>query len=227
MNWKKIILLLSIFGAIQFFLLTSLAMQHYPGGTIVERNLEGYSFFTNFFSDLGRTRSWNGTSNTKSNLLFNTSLYGVGGTLFLFFLMLPSLFRTESAKLLAVVATIAGLISAACYIGIANNPLNVDYSAHTLYVRAGFIAFLVMSLFYSLAIKAEPTYPDRYARAFGWFIFILGTQIAIMLLGPRSWSSPFALLLQATAQKVVVYAQILCMLYQAVGAYGIIKIKHP
>ena len=223
MNWKKIIIGISIFGAIQFFVLTSLAMKQYPGGTIIERNLEGYSFFTNFFSDLGRTRSWNGSSNMKSNVLFKTSLYLVGGSLILFFLILPGLFKSTEARLLAVVATVAGLISAACYIGIANTPLNVDYGLHTLYVRSGFIAFLVMSLFYSLAIKEEEGYPDSYARAFGWFILVLGIQIAIMLLGPRSWSSPSALFLQATAQKIVVYAEILCMLYQCVGAYRVVK----
>lgn len=194
-------------------------MQYYPGGTILDREAKGYSFYTNFFSDLGRTRSWDGHANTKSNLLFKTSLYIVGGSLCLFFLILPGLFRQPEAKLLATISMVAGFIAASCYIGVANNPLNQDYAAHTIFVRVGFIAFLVMSLFYSLAIRTEPTYPNSYANAFNWFMLLLAVQIIIMLFGPRSWHSPFALFLQATAQKVVVYAEIFCMLYQRIGAF--------
>ena len=221
-RWQKIVILISILGAFQFFILSSLAMKYYPGGTIHDRVSEGYSFFTNYFSDLGRTRSWNVENNWKSNFLFKTSLTTVGLSLCLFFLILPGMFRNTEAKLLAVLATVTGLISALCYIGIAHTPLNVDYGIHTLYVRAGFIAFLAMSLFYSLAIRSEDNYPNSYATAFGWFMIVLGIQIIIMLFGPRSWYSPKALLLQATAQKIVVYAEMLCMLYQCIGAYRII-----
>ena len=224
-NWQKWVIGISILGALQFFVLSSLAMEYYPGGTIHDRISEGYSFFTNYFSDLGRTRSWNGENNWKSNILFQTSLTTVGISLCLFFFILPTLFKSEEAKLLALIATIAGLISALCYIGIAHTPLNVNYYRHTLFVRAGFIAFLAMSLFYTLAIQSDQHYPNMYARAFGWFMLILGVQIVIMLFGPRSWHSPEALLLQATAQKIVVYSEMLCMLFQCIGAYRIIQVQ--
>ncbi len=225
-RWQKIIIWLSILGAIQFFILSSLAMEYYPGGTIHDRSSEGYSFFTNYFSDLGRTRSWSGENNWTSNILFKISLTGVGLSLSLFFLMISTLFKNAEAKLLAIIASVAGIISALCYIGIAHTPLNIDYGMHTLYVRVGFIAFLAMSLFYSLSILADKAYPNTYAKVFGWFMIILGIQILIMLFGPRSWYSPRALLLQATAQKAVVYSEMLCMLIQCFGAYRLINRKH-
>ena len=93
---------------------------------------------------------------------------------------------------------------------------------HTLFVRVGFISFLLMSILYSIAIYASENYPNRYAYIFWTFCVILAIQISIMLLGPRSWSSPQALSLQVIAQKIVVYGEILCMFIQAIGAYAMV-----
>lgn len=212
-------ILFALFSALLFFVLSSWAMAEYPGGTIHDRTTEGYSFWYNYFSDLGRTRSWNGAPNGLSSRLFQAGLLTAGASLGVYFLVLPSIFRKEEARFLAMVASILGLMAAVSYIGIALYPLNVNYRLHTVFVRAGFIAFLAMSLFYTLSILNEPGYPRHYARAFAVFTAILGIQVAVMLFGPRSWSSPGALLLQASAQKVVVYAEILCMAYQGAGAW--------
>jgi len=221
-------ILFALLSALLFFVLSSWAMAEYPGGTIHDRATEGYSFWYNYFSDLGRTRSWNGAPNALSSRLFQAGLVTVGISLGAYFLVLPAIFRNAEARFLATVASILGLMAAASYIGIALNPLNVNYRLHTVFVRVGFIAFLAMSLFYTLSILNEPGYPRHYARAFAVFSLILGVQVAIMLFGPRSWSSPGALLLQASAQKVVVYAEMLCMVYQGVGAWRWISCRdHP
>ncbi len=221
-------ILFALLSALLFFVLSSWAMAEYPGGTIHDRATEGYSFWYNYFSDLGRTRSWNGAPNALSSRLFQAGLITVGISLGAYFLLLPAIFRKAEARFLATVASILGLMAAASYIGIALYPLNVNYRMHTVFVRAGFIAFLAMSLFYTLSILNEPGYPRHYAQAFAVFILILGVQVAIMLFGPRAWSSPGALLLQASAQKVVVYAEMLCMVYQGVGAWRWISWRdHP
>lgn len=222
-NLQRFLVWVGIVGALQFFVLTTLAMRVYPGGTIHDRSHAGYSFWHNYFSDLGRRRSWNGASNHLSNLLFDNSLLLVGISLILFFISLPGIFKNPAARQWAVLAAVAGVVSALCYIGIAHNPLDVHYYIHTIYVRAGFIAFLGMSFFYLRAIREEPAYPNRYANAFAFFAIVLFIQIAIMLLGPRSFTSPFALFLQASAQKVVVYAEMLCMVYQCRGALKVLN----
>lgn len=215
---RRGIIWIGIIGAIQFLIFTSSAMIFYPGGTIHDRSTEGYSFLTNYFSDLGRTRAWNGEDNSRSSSLFQSSLVIGGISLSLFFLVLPGIFSDMNARFTGSLAAITGVIAALCYLGIAFNPLDVDYWGHSRYVRAGFITFLLMSFFYTLAILNEPAYPNRYARAFGIFSIILFIQIVIMLFGPRARSSPDALFLQATAQKIVVYSEIICMLYQCTGA---------
>jgi len=84
-----------------------------------------------------------------------------------------------------------------------------------------------MTIFYTTAIFAERNYPNRYGWLFIVFAGILAIQIAIMLLGPRSWRSQEALYLQAVAQKIVVYAEVICMLVQAIGALSITsKLKY-
>ncbi len=211
---------IAFFGALQFLLLSTLAMAFYPGGTIKDRSSEGYSFFYNYFSDLGREGSWNGMSNDQSQSIYMPSLIAAGASLLLFFGVLPGQFRELDAQPWAWATAIAGVLAALGYIGIALTPTDQAYVLHTFLVRGGFIAFLIMCFFYATAIRKEPGYPDRYATAIGIFSAVLLVQILIMLFGPRSWTSPFALMLQASAQKVVVYAEMACMIYLAWGAVG-------
>ncbi len=90
MQLKKIIVYLGIFGALQFLVLTTYGMWIYPGGTIHERSLESYSFLTNYFSDLGRTKTFRGELNTTCHLLFKSTLTISGICIILFFSILPS-----------------------------------------------------------------------------------------------------------------------------------------
>ena len=218
MNWRQWVFILGIIGAIQFVVLTLLSMYFYDGGTLHQRDLRGYSFLLNYFSDLGRTVDFRGESNEPARTLFRIALSVSGGCLILFFFALPGIFNNKIAKGLAIFTGLFGLVAAVSYIAIANIPWNVNYRGHVYYVRIGFLAFLMVTIFYSIAILLEPKYPRRYAVAFLIFAFILGTQIAIMFFGPRAYRSEEALFLQVVAQKVVVYSQIICLFYQSIGA---------
>ena len=63
-----------IIGAIQFIIIPIIAMFFYGGGTAWDPAAEGYIFWQNFFSDLGRTFAYNSVENAISSLLFNGSL---------------------------------------------------------------------------------------------------------------------------------------------------------
>jgi hypothetical membrane protein len=222
-SWRQIFILSGLLGAIQFLFLTALAMWLYPGGTIHEPHLESYSFFTNYFSDMGRTYTFDRTPNTYCHYLFKTSLTITGLSLILFFLITPSLFESEASKVFIAIAVCFGVAAGLCYIGIGWVPWDVDYWNHTGYVRTGFLAFLGMTFFYSIAILFDHQYPNKYAFAFLIFGLVLGVQIVIMLFGPRAYRNENALLLQAVAQKVVVYSEILVMIYQARGALALVN----
>jgi hypothetical protein len=91
------------------------------------------------------------------------------------------------------------------------------------YVQWGFIGFWTMILVVAHYVFKTPGFSNFYGRMLLIFAMILGIQICIMLLGPRSWSSEDALFLQVTAQKVVVYSEILVMsllAYAAMRALG-------
>lgn len=212
-----------IYGTIQFLILIHVAMYLYKGGSLHQPHLEGYSFTTNFFSDLGRNRLFTGAANFPTSIIFRTTMAFTGVSVALFFLAVPSLFRQPIPKALAVLAAFFGIIAGLSYVAIGNVPYDVSYWRHTWFVRVGFINFLLMVLLYSMAIFSEKNYPNRYGWVFIIFGGILTIQIAIMLLGPRSWRSPQALFLQAVAQKIVVYAEVVCMLIQAIGALTVIK----
>lgn len=196
----------------------------YPGGTLHERSLEHYSFLYNFFSDLGRTQTFNGTSNFLTHSIFKYTLTIGGLSLIAFFLALPSLFKQPIARFFAFATMLFGVVAGLSYIGIGHVPLNVDYWGHRFFVRVGFVTFLAMTFCYTIAILNDPAYPNRYAIAMGVFAIVLGIQILIMFLATNAWYSNEALYLQAVAQKVVVYAEILCMLYQSYGALQVKKV---
>ncbi|MFT4758826.1 MAG: putative membrane protein [Paraglaciecola sp.] len=215
---QKILISLGIFGTFQFLILVHLAMYLYKGGSIHQPNLDTYSFTTNFFSDLGRYRLPNREMNVPTSLIFKTTMAVTGLCISLFFLAVPSLFKKGGTKALATIAAFFGIIAGISYILIGNIPYDLSYWAHTRYVRIGFISFFLMVIFYTSAIFAERDYPNRYGWLFILFGVILLIQISVMLLGPRSWQSEEALYLQAVAQKIVVYAEMICMLMQSIGA---------
>ena len=191
----------------------------YPGGTIHDRQVEGYSFWMNYFSDLGRNYTFDGTSNLACHTLFKTTITISGICIMLFFSGLRMFFSGVTAKGIATIATIFGVVAGGCYIGLAWYPYDTFFWKHRYYVQAGFISFFMMSIFYSWAIFHDEFYPKKYGRAFLVFMLILAPQILIMIYGPRSWTSPNALFLQASSQKIVVYAEILVLLYQAIGLW--------
>lgn len=209
---------LAIFGAVQFLVLTSIAMWVYPGGTIHHPEWQSYSFLYNYFSDLGRTQLFSGGSNYTCHMLFKVTLSIAGLCIILFFAFLPILFYRKTAFVWSVIAALFGCYAGWCYIQIGWIPWDVHYWGHLKYVKNGFLCFLGMSIFYTLAIFLDKDYPRKYGYVFLIFTLILGVQVAIMLLGPRAYRSNEALFLQAVAQKVVVYSEIICMLLQAYGA---------
>ncbi len=217
-DWRSFSFYLTIVSTIVFLGALHLSMDLYSGGTLHERQLESYSFNYNFISDLGRARTPDGDSNFPANFVFRSAMTFTGVCIFFFFLALPGVFKNESAKATALIASVLGFAAGLSYIGLAWIPYDVSYRGHYAFVRTGFISFLLMSLFYAMAIFLEKGYPRRYGVALLLFSFILFSQILLMFLGERSWRSNDALFRQATAQKVVVYSEILCMLYQTFGA---------
>jgi hypothetical protein len=205
-------------GCVQFIVLTTVAMFYYPGGTYANHDAVGYSFWSNFFSDLGRRATFSGASNTVSHILFVTALCVAAVVLALGFAALPRLFtKVQSARRLAILGSIFGIISVISYIAIASLPADLHQPTHKLFVYIGFTAFLVVVAFYSAAIFRNKFYPNAYAYTYLAFAIILALYLVLLFAGPKA-ETPWSIRLQGTGQKIVVYAEIICMFIQSYGA---------
>ena len=100
--------------------MTAIAMLLYPGGTFVDPSTRGYSFFANFFSDLGATRTPSGATNTLSMILFTSALAIVGIGLAVFFVALTQFFRdSRSGPIFPTTGAVLGVIAGLCFVGVA------------------------------------------------------------------------------------------------------------
>jgi hypothetical membrane protein len=212
-----------VVGCGQFVPLTLVAMIAYPGGTVADPTTEGYAFFRNFFSDLGRTVSPLGESNSLSFLLFVVALSLAGLGLVLFSLVMPSLFRqSRLAWGLSLVGSLCGTVSGFCFAGVALAPANLFLPAHVIFVQTAFLSLFLAALGYSGAILLTPDYPRAYLSVFVAFALLLAGYLWLLFYGP-ALDSPADLLIQATGQKIIAYAGILSVGIQALGARRILN----
>lgn len=205
-------------GCVQFVVLTAIAMFFYPGGTIADPTTRGYSFFTNFFSELGLTRTHSGGPNTVSFILFFVALTLAGAGLALFFVAFRSFFvQSRAGRVLSAVGTLFGVISGICFIGVAFTPANLWRELHGQFVMWAFQAFPVAAILYGAAILLHKSYPKRFAAIFFAFAALLVLYLVLLTRGPRFAVSD-GLMIQATGQKAIVYASIVTILLQSIGA---------
>ena len=95
-NWREWAFLLGMFGMVQLVILTSIAMFFYAGGTRLNPSAPGYSFWANWFSDLGRTKGYSGKDNTVSMIIFIIATSVRGISLIITAIALPYFFRENS-----------------------------------------------------------------------------------------------------------------------------------
>jgi len=221
--WRQHAFTLVIIACAAFVVLTAVAMLFYPGGTVTDSTTKGYSFFTNFFSDLGMTQSHSKQPSPVSSVLFFVAMVSAGGALVLFFIAFPRLFvETSSGKILSIIGSIFGVVSGICFVGVAFTPANLYLDAHVQFVLWAFRLFPVAVVFYAIAIFRERDYPKRYAWVFVAFAILLVLYILLLEGGP-SVRSPEGLMIQATGQKIIGYASIISVLIQAWGARGVAR----
>ena len=221
--WQQRVFSVIMFGCVLFVVLTFAAMPFYPGGTFADPTASGYSFFTNFFSELGLTRTRTGQPNTVSAILFFTAMVLGGTGLGLFFIAFPQFFtKSRSGRLLSRIGSIFGVISALCFIGIGFTPANLYIKAHMAFVMWAFRILPLAVILYAVAILREPGYPNRYGFVFVAFAILLVLYVALITAGPGR-DTPEGLMIQVTGQKVIVYAIIISMFIQARGAREILQ----
>jgi hypothetical protein len=220
---KKILLIFTIYALLQFLIFTALAMLLYPGGTKYDHDSSGYTFLNNFFSDLGRTLTFNGGEKKASMYLFMVSLVTAGLSTIVYSALFPAFFKAKelSGKFSYGVA-VSGIISGLAYIGIALTPWDIFLPPHFFFVRLAFISFMFITAFSIAAIYTDKSYPKIYGAVFIVFGIILTGYLYMLFFGPN-FSTPEGVRMQVISQKIVVYSEIICMLIQSFGAYKLLQ----
>ncbi|HLW38167.1 MAG TPA: hypothetical protein VKR99_07035 [Candidatus Eremiobacteraceae bacterium] len=209
-----------------FFLLTIIAMLLYPGGSVSEPNSQGYNFFLNFFSDLGQTHVGYGASNAvnlPSMFLFGLALTTIAGGMVMFFVAFSLLFRQSTVSVwLSRIAALCGAVTAVCFVGVAFTPWNLFLQAHNGFVQWAFRLFLAAVVLLIIAIAFEPRFPRHFLYIFAGFAVVLAAYVLLLTFGPAT-STPQGSAIQATGQKIIVYASILTVFIQSLSAGAMIK----
>ena len=216
--WQKHVFTLVIAGCSLFVALTLIAMLVYPGGPAVDPYARGYSFFKNFFSELGFTRTRAGAPNPIAAPLFFIALTIAGICEGLFFLAFTQFFKQgKASRYLSYAGTAFGLASGICFVGVAFTPANLFQEPHTQFVMWAFQLFPVAVFLYTILIFRHPTYPRRYGVVFLVFGVLLVLYVLLLRLGP-DFSTPQGYEIQVAGQKIIAYAALISVGIQAWGA---------
>ena len=215
---RKLTYILSIIGCLQFVILTSIAMIFYKGGTYIDPSPLGYTFWQNYFSDLGRTVAHSGFPNTTSFLLFTITLSLWGITQIPFYLTFPNFFKDyPDLRKFTITGSILGIITGISYVGIALTPSDIAGNLHDLSVVIGFSSVFFSIILYSYVLFKSKNYPNFYAFILTISAFVLSAYFLFLFFTPNS-QTPGGLLIYAIGQKFMIYTLLICNIIQGYGA---------
>jgi len=168
--------LVTVFGVVQFLLLTFLAAFFYPGG---------YDYFGYYFSDLGAVIARNGEPNSISAILFSVALTIVALALIPFWLTLRTIFKeSRFGRILSTLGSISGLTSSPFIIGVALFPIDTQLDAHILATLIFFSLFVSSTVFYSIAVMLDQNH-SNYFGLIGIVLFAVALAILVDPLAPH------------------------------------------
>jgi hypothetical protein len=216
-RWKRRILVFCLAGLAVHALFDPLAMVLYPGGTSIDEDAEGYSFFENFYSDLGMAQTYGGEANTLSLLLW-ASVNALNGIALVFFsVIMPSYFTgTRLERFSSRVGSICGVLAGISSVG-AVVPWDLYLIAHLVFTFGTSALFLLAFAFYSVAMLKNRRYPNVYAAVFAVYLVIIGAYFGLAFFGRPDVGTREGLVIVATGQKIVVYSGFVTSFVQYLG----------
>ncbi len=217
-NWKYWAFIFNIFGCIQFIILTIVAMFYYEGGTYLDPFSQGYSFWYNYFSDLGRSIAHSGNPNMISFVLFTITLSLWGVSQIPFYIAFQSFFtKYKKMKIISIFGSFFGVFTGFFFIGIAFTPSDIFGLWHNLFVFFGFGSIFISISLFTIVLFLNESYPKSYATVLAISSVILLIYYLALFLVPINISST-VLLIYVTGQKILIYTLLICEIYQGYGA---------
>lgn len=223
-NWREWAFLFQMFGAVQVVILTTIAMFFYAGGTAIDPNAPGYTFWANFFSDLGRTRAWSGRDNTVSYIMFTITwiLFWISGIIFTiaFYYFFT---EVKLEKVLSMIGSIMLVINGILGVAVALFPWDIYYNEHVTVVQISSLVLLIGLILYIYVIFHNKTFPNKIGYA---YIVILVPSLIwmmiIILLRPDP-STANGLMLYTVSQKILGYIAFACIFYMGYISWKLVK----
>lgn len=224
--WQKRAFKLSLWGGGLFVPLTLVAMLVFPGGTIADPTTKGYSFFENFFSELGFFTTKSGAANYFAAPLFFIAMVLAGVSLVIFSLAFRQFFLSNKRqRWLSGAGMLVGVLSGLCFIGVAFTPADILLDQHVFFVMWAFRLFPVSVLLYTAAIFTHTSYPRLYGWLFIGFTICLVAYILLLEFGPSAGKTHSGEIIQSVGQKIIVYISIIMVGVQSWGAQSQSRVK--
>jgi hypothetical protein len=181
---NKSVFLITLSGIILYIVFIAIAMFTYPGGTKDNPLIDGYSFWGNTFSDLGRTKAWNEQTNIPSMILFSLA-YGINAiTLIFFYIAAINIFKSTSLESRAIkIGSLFGILSSIAIIGIIFTPADILYGPHWIFVFIAYPSIFFMGVAYSITLYLQDKVQKSLSYIFAILIIIFFIALIIGLIG--------------------------------------------
>ena len=217
---------LPYYGVILFLIFNLIAMLMYPGGTYQDVKIDRYLFTQNYFSDLGRTLTVNGTPNFLSSFIFNNTLVIMGTLISYFYFFVPNLFcQNQTSHKLSKIGSAIAISSGIAFVGIGLTPSDLYLDAHIFFVKWAFRSFLIVAIIYIIAIFKASEWKNKYALIYVGFAVTLFLYILIMDFGPNGKDSIEGLIIQVVSQKIIAFVFVVSVYFKSMGAKEIYNQK--
>lgn len=192
-----------LLGCIEYFVFTHVAMVLYPGGNALNDMATGYSYWYNYYSDLGMAHAWNGAANLLSASFFIPSVVTWALMKAPFFIVLPrKIFPSGWLHTLSVFSGIGEVGSSITAVGIALTPHDMMHQAHVIFVS---LAILFMGLTaISCSLLLLKSSHKKVGVAFSIHA-ITCIMYGLVFIAPYFTSVPRFVLLTAACQKIIFF----------------------
>ena len=193
-------------------------MFYYEGGTYADPLTQGYQFWYNYFSDLGRVNAHSGNPNIISFTLFTITLSIWGLSQIPFYISFQDFFKSnKKMKILSTLGSLFGVFTGIFFIGISFTPSDIWGFWHNIFVFLGFGSIFISISLFTITLFQNKEYPKSYAIVLASTSFILMIYYFTLFFIPSSITSTI-LFIYVSGQKIIIYTLLICEIYQGYGA---------
>jgi hypothetical protein len=202
------------YAALQFVVLTAIAMQLYAGGNWFDPAAPHYHLAGNFLSDLGMTHAFSGRSNYASSAVFAIALASLGIALVMFVWTWRGFaFARGRARRAGIASAWLGTASGLCFAGVAVTPFDLALWPHNILVIAAFALLFAYVITITVVMWRNGIGGGRLAANLAYLALVVG--YFTLVLGGPPYFTPHGHTVQVVGQKVIAYGSMLHIFYIA------------